>query len=135
MGTRAGARQIAWACLAGLGACAFGPSGPAPLSSADDQAVQEVLAHSPQARAELEEDCLRGTAGSTPAKERAAMAELLGVGPAEVPRVFCQRLVAAIARGDLSHADYEALQSGSEDPAFMRRLARILRRPPGGYAI
>lgn len=135
MGRRGGARSVALACLAWLSACAWHPAEPTLLTTSDYQAVQEVLARSPQARAELEEDCLRGTAGATPPKERAAMAELLEVSPDEVPRAFCRRLVAAIARGDLSHADYEALQSGSDDPAFLRRLARILRRPPDGYAI
>lgn len=135
MGRRNGASLIGLVALAGLGGCALLPARSGQLTPTDYEAVQQVLARSPQARAELQADCLSGTAGSTPPKERAAMAVLLDVSPAEVPRIFCERLVAAIARGDLNHADYEALQSGSEDPEFMRRLVRILRRPPDGYAI
>lgn len=136
-GAAAERRWLALALAGGLAAsCAAARPPPSPpLSAADYEAVQGVLSRSPQAREELALECRRGTAAAAPAQERAAMAAILDVDPEDVPEVFCARLVAAIARGDLDHADYERLQSGSEDAGFLRRLVRALRRGPGEYAI
>jgi hypothetical protein len=118
-----------------IGGCAATAPPPPPSISASDYAtLRQVLAQSPTARAELERTCARGPLAASES-ERAAMAAILDVEVEEVQRVFCERLVAAIARGDVDHADFQRLEAGSEDPAFMRRLIRALRHEPGQLRI
>jgi hypothetical protein len=70
-----------------------------------------------------------------PEDERAAVSALLDVGIDEVDRVYCERIVAAMVRGELDFADFVALDGGSDDPALLRRLIRALRQEPEGLAI
>jgi hypothetical protein len=120
------------AALALLGGCAA-PAKP-PMTAADYEVMQGVLAQSPAARRELEQTCLEESRRRSE-DERAALGAVLDVDRDQVDRVFCERLVAAIARGEVGHADFTAMQQGSEDPNLMRRMLRALRRAPGQLAI
>jgi hypothetical protein len=125
------------AFLLALGGCAAAAPPPPPppaISASDFATLRQVLARSPAARAELEQACARGPLAAS-AAERAATAAVLDVEVEEVERVLCERLVAAIARGDVDHADFQRLEAGSEDPAFLRRLVRALRQQPGQLRI
>jgi hypothetical protein len=122
------------ASLLALADCAATAPPPPSISASDYATLRQVLAQNPTARAELERTCAQGPLAAS-ASERAAMAAILDVEVEEVQRVFCERLVAAIARGDVDHADFQRLESGSEDPAFMRRLIRALRYEPGQLRI
>jgi hypothetical protein len=96
--------------------------------------MQHVLARSPAARRELEQTC-REESRQRSEDERAAIGAVLDVDRDQVDRVFCERLVAAIARGEVGYADFTAMQAGSTEPELMRRMLRALRREPGQLAI
>jgi hypothetical protein len=104
------------------------------MTAADYVAMQETLAQSPAARSHLEQSCREDTRGRTE-EERAAIGVILDVDRDQVDQVFCERLVAAIARGDLSYEDFTGMQQDSQDFELMRRVLRAFRRAPGQYAI
>ena len=64
-----------------------------------------------------------------PAEQLADMAAVLDIDVADTPRVYCERLFAAVARGAISYDDYAAVQAEKHDPEVMRRMLRALRQP------
>ena len=116
------------ACLAG---CAAAPPIP---DRAQYEFARQALATDAEARATMESSCAERLR-QRPEDERAAVSALLDVGIDEVDRVYCERIVAAIVRGELDFADFVALDGGSDDPALLRRLIRALRQEPEGLAI
>jgi hypothetical protein len=70
-----------------------------------------------------------------PADEQALIGAMLDIDPPAVPDQFCARLVAAIARGDMSYPDFVAITEGSEDPQLLRRFLRSMRLDPSAVAI
>src|SRR4051794_2526646 len=62
----------------------------------------------PAARAGFTNRCTEGRAAE-PQASRELTARMLGVDPADIDRVFCQRETAAMARGEISYEDFTAL--------------------------
>jgi hypothetical protein len=120
------------AALVLLAGCAT-PAKP-PMTAADYTLLQDVLAQNPAARRGLEQTCLEESRRRSE-DERAALGAVLDVDRDQIDRVFCERLVAAIARGEVGYADFTAMQQGSDDPDLMRRMLRALRQVPGQLAI
>ncbi len=119
---------------AGLAACAAQQQAaapkPPPVTAAQYAAMQRLVGGSPRARAQLTAECAAGKFTATP-DQQAMMAAILDVDVASVHRIFCERLVAAIGRGEISYEDYTALRAESHDPELWRRLLRALRVVPG----
>lgn len=128
--------QHAWMglTLAGLllAGCAAAPD-PAPTRM-EFEDLRDAVAGSRDARDAVQAQC-RTDLLRKPQDEQALMGAMLDVDTAEVPDVYCARLVAAIARGDVSYADFVAMTEGSADPAMLRRFLRSMRLDPSAVAI
>ena len=118
--------------LAALGGCAA--SAPPVPDRAEYELARQALASDAEARATMESTCAEHLRRQ-PEDERAAVGALLDVGINEVDQVYCERIVAALVRGELDYADFVALDGGSDDPELLRRLVRALRQEPEGLAI
>ena len=107
---------------------------PAPtLSQAEFENTRDALAADPAARTALAAAC-RADMQREPEDERALIGAVLDVETDEVAEVFCARFIAAISRGDLSYADFEALKADGGDPAALRHFLRVLRRDPSAVS-
>lgn len=120
--------------LAGLllAGCATAPD-PAPTRT-EFEDLRDAVAVDRGARDAVQAQCRTGVL-LKPEDEQALMGAMLDVDTVEVPDVFCARLVAAIARGDVSYADFVAMTAGSADPAILRRFLRTMRLDPSAVAI
>jgi hypothetical protein len=108
-------------------------SAPAPTRS-EFEDLRDAVTASSGARDAVQAQC-RAAVLTKPEDERALMGAMLDVDTLEVPDAFCARLVAAIARGDVSYADFVAMTEGSADPALLRRFLRTMRLDPSALAI
>ena len=113
--------------LAGLAACATAPS--PKVSPQEYAAMQTVLRDSAEARQELQGVCTANIAGKSP-REREMIAAFLDVDPGNLDRVFCERVIAGIARKDITYEDFLSMSAERMEPATMRRFMRALRRDP-----
>jgi hypothetical protein len=102
----------------------------APMTAAQYATFQRAMGD-PRSRATVTAVCAE-QARTRSAQELDTMAAVLDVDAAEVPRVYCERLFAAVARGEIGYDDFEALQAGTHDPEVLRRLLRALRQPAEG---
>ncbi|MGD9508638.1 MAG: hypothetical protein AB7I59_07725 [Geminicoccaceae bacterium] len=120
--------------LAGLllAGCATA-SDPAPTRT-EFEDLRDAVAANRGARDAVQAQC-RADVLLKPQDEQALMGAMLDVDTVEVPDIFCARLVAAIARGDVSYADFVAMTEGSADPAILRRFLRSMRLDPSAVAI
>jgi hypothetical protein len=115
----------------GLSGCATKPA-PA-LSQSEFENVRDEMASSPSARDAVRRQC-RADMQREPEDERALIGAMLDLDTAEVAEVFCARFVAAIARGDVSYADFIGLEQVDGDPAALRRILRAIRLDPSAVA-
>ena len=118
----------------GLVAVGMGLSGcatkPAPeLNKAEFENVRDQIVSSPSARDAVRVQC-QADLQREPEDERALIGAMLDVDTTKVPEVFCARMVAAIARGDVSYADFVGLKEVAGDPAALRRILRAIRLDP-----
>ena len=98
-----------------------------PMTAAQYATIQHAMGD-PKTRAAVTATCVE-RAKTRSAQELGTMAAVLDVDVAEAPRVYCERLLAAVARGEVSYDDYMALQAKTYDPQVLRRLLRALRQP------
>lgn len=115
-----------------LAGCATVPD-PAPTRS-EFEDLRDAVVTSRGVRDAVQAQC-RADVVLKPGDEQALIGAMLDVDTAEVPDVYCARLIAAIARGDVSYADFVAMTEGSADPAMLRRFLRSMRLDPSAVAI
>jgi hypothetical protein len=115
-----------------VGGCASAPDAAPTRSEFED--LRDTVATSRGARDALQARC-RADVVLKSGDEQALIGAMLDVDTAEVPDVYCARLIAAIARGDVSYADFVAMTDGSADPAMLRRFLRTMRLDPSAVAI
>jgi hypothetical protein len=125
-------------CLAAaLAACAPQQAAapqPAAITPAQYAAMQRLAGRSIRARAQLATACVARKLPATP-EEQAVLAAALEVDAADLHRAYCERLVAAIGRGEVSYDDYVALESDRPDPQVWHRLLPVLKPVPGEIQI
>ncbi|WP_191060497.1 hypothetical protein [Geminicoccus harenae] len=110
------------ATLAVAGACA--PT--AGTMNAEQFAnARTVLQESPSMRTKAIDDCSAKQA-LRPEGDRAMVGALLEVDAQAAPAELCRRIVQAIVDGRLSHDDYVAVSSGSQDREAFARLVRAV---------
>lgn len=115
----------------GLSGCATKPS--PELSQSEFEKVRDQIVSSPSARDAVRVQC-QADLQHQPKDEQALIGAMLDVDTTEVAEVFCARIVAAIARGDVSYADFISLEQEDSDPAALRRLLRAIRLDPSALA-
>lgn len=130
-------RLVPVLALAALAACAGtgGPASPttsartreAPMTAERYGAYQAALRSDPRLRASLTAECVAEVRPRSKG-EVEMMSALLAVEAGKVVATFCERTIAAIARGDVSYEDYAAVKRGAGSPETMRRLVRALRQ-------
>ena len=103
-------------------------TGPAVSMTPAQYATFQHAMGDPKTRATAAAACAE-QAETRSVQELGTMSAVLDVDVAEVPRVYCERLFAAVARGELGYDDYAALQAKKHDPQVLRRLLRALRQP------
>src|SRR5690349_20215507 len=121
-----GARRTGPALLLLLGACAA--AGPPGVTGDAYASLQQALRADPGARAAFTRRCTEGRAAE-PQAARELTARMLGVGPDQVDRVFCERETAAIARGAIGYEDFSALTAHRADAAAAARVLDALTAP------
>jgi hypothetical protein len=99
----------------------------APMTAAQYATFQRAMGD-PKTRARVVATCAE-RAKTRSAQELGTMAAVLDVDVAEAPQVYCERLFAAVARGELGYDDYMEEQARKHDPQVLRRLLRALRQP------
>jgi hypothetical protein len=119
------------ACFLLAGCAAAAPPTP---SRSEYEHLQGAVAGSADVRDAVQAQC-RADVQLKPADEQALIGAMLDIDPSAVPDQFCARLVAAIARGDMSYADFVAITEGSEEPQLLRRFLRSMRLDPSAVAI
>ncbi len=87
-----------------------------------------------RARNAVKVDCSRALKPRLSPALDAELATTLAVKPSRVPWTFCDRLVEAVASGQVPQRELTALGSEPLDEAAIRRLALQLR-PAGGEAV
>ena len=87
-----------------------------------------------RARNAAKVDCSRALKPRLSPAFDAELATTLAVKPSRVPWTFCDRLVEAVASGQVPERELTALASEPLDEAAIRRLAQQLR-PAGGEAV
>ena len=109
-------------------ACAPQPSTQptAAVTAAQYETFQRAMAN-PKARAAFAAGC-EEHAKTLPADTQNAMSAVLDVEVADVPHEFCDRYAAAVGRGDISYADYTAMEAHTRDMQVLRRIMRALRQ-------
>lgn len=128
--------------LAGLlliGACASPQPAPETvtaqkISAVEYAALQQSIRTNNNVRQAMEEQCKRDAALRTQ-EQREAIAAVLDVEPGDINRVFCERMVDSIGRGDISYEDFLSFGRSKPDMASFRRVLRALRQPARSYAI
>jgi len=121
-----GPRRTGPALLLLLGACAA--AGPPGMTGDAYASLQQALRADPGARAAFTRRCTEGRAAE-PQAARELVARMLGVGPDQVDRVFCERETAAIARGAIGYEDFSALTAHRADAAAAARVLDALTAP------
>ncbi|WP_159717995.1 hypothetical protein [Geminicoccus flavidas] len=110
------------ATLAVAGACA-------PTASTMDAeqfaSARTVLQESPSMRTKAVDECSAKQA-LRPEGDRAMIGAVLKVDAQAAPAELCRRIVKAIVDGRLSHEDYVAVSSGSQDRKALARLVRAV---------
>ncbi len=108
-----------------LGACAAPSSSGSSFTPEAYAAEQEAYRTDPTYRAASIDRCV-GDRAAEPQAARETVAHMLGVDPAKVDDIYCERLIAAVADGRVSYEDYAAIAGHHADPAAARRLIDAL---------
>ena len=129
-------RRVIAGCglLLALGGCVtteYGGTRPE-MSREDYASLQHAIRSDPALRAAFADECTRARAAA-PQHVREGTAQLLGVSPAEVDRVFCERETVAIGLGYISYEDFIALtvlpgETSRGDAAAALRVLDALNR-------
>src|SRR5689334_18942645 len=97
------------------------------MTAAQYTTFQRAMAN-PKARSAFTARCLEH-AKSLPMDTQNAMSAVLDVDVADVPQAYCERYAAAVGRGDISYADFAAMETHTHDMQVLRRIMRALREP------
>ena len=113
--------------LAGLllAGCAMASDPPPTRTEFED--LRDAVAVNRGARDAVQAQC-RADVLLKPQDEQALIGAVLDVDTVEVPDIFCARLVAAIARGDVGYADFVAMTEGSLGYILQQALLNQLRK-------
>ena len=112
---------------AALAGCAATSPPPSPaMSRAEFEQGRAALSKDRDVRDAVAIGC-RQELGHLPPRRRDEIGAVLDLDSREVVPVFCDRLIAAIVRGDLSYADFEQSFDEDPDPQVLRRVLRALR--------
>ena len=98
-----------------------------PMTTAQYAGLQHAIGD-PKVQAAVAAGCA-DQMKTRPTEELGAIGAALDIDVADTPRVYCERLFAAVARGAISYDDYAAVQAEKHDPEVMRRMLRALRQP------
>ena len=92
-----------------------GTHSPGDLTKSELNTGRGMVATDPARRQDLLNNC-RARIQMKPERQRNNMAALMGVSPAQVPTVFCERIISAIESGRLAAADLNAGGRGEFSP-------------------
>jgi hypothetical protein len=77
----------------------------------------------------LKVDCSEGVKKTLTPDRRSTLAAVMRVRESRVPRTLCDRLVTALASGELTVQEFVKLQNGSSSEATINRLIRVVANP------